>query len=746
MEKEGDFLQSPAPAAQNSARFRGIMDFLLIIRDRWVWGVVVALPISLLFAYKQLNIDETYSAQSTFRLKLPKRILNLTPVERDDFSKPVLGRHVEHLNSHEFKMIVLKSFSPDEKEALLKEYNKRTVNGGSVPELGQLLRYSVSMGGTHTPLITVRASSLHNGQGASIIANKVQDKYLEFAKSTRQDSDSSALIKLNGMLERMSKEEKNVEEDLDEFRRANGIVSIENKRESIFQTMQDFKSRIRSAKVEKVTCETVGLQIVAVRHDNQRNDLPDNHNMFRIQEIADFGNVSIYRDAIAELYREQSKLNERYLERHPRVISNKSAIQEYENLLTNEITLAEQSFHQKIQTCNEQIKHYNAELEKALRNSQALSKIEIEYNQRKREGESKLLKRSSIHERISDIDILQQLDESTLVARDRATTSQIPDAPNPSQIIKQSFGVFFLAFFFVPISLEFLDNRVKSPWDIEVFIGRDILAGIPRISLVSETNRPLIVAQDLDESLVESFRGLYSRIQMNSDNIYPKSILVTSAIPSEGKSLLAANLAHSFANHGRKTLLVDFDLRRPGLHKFCGLSNDRGLLTFVQELQANPSTPLNMEDIPEVYPNLRLLPSGGKTRTATELLEKMAFTNLLIKLKREFDVLLLDSSPVGLFPDSNALATKVDDLIFVTRYSKVGRRTAKSMLQKLEETGARILGVVLNDLPEKKSSSYYYNYGYYGYGYGYYRYKYYSKYYGDDSGADKMAKNETRVS
>ena len=69
----------------------------------------------------------------------------------------------------------------------------------------------------------------------------------------------------------------------------------------------------------------------------------------------------------------------------------------------------------------------------------------------------------------------------------------------------------------------------------------------------------------------------------------------------------------------------------------------------------------------------------------------MAFTNLMIKLKREFDVLLLDSSPVGLFPDSNASATKVDDLIFVTRYSKVGRRTAKSMLQKLEETGARIL-------------------------------------------------------
>jgi len=344
--------------------------------------------------------------------------------------------------------------------------------------------------------------------------------------------------------------------------------------------------------------------------------------------------------------------------------------------------------------------------------------------------------------------LLQDIEESdsSLTAGSPAGTPVVPVSPNPKDIIYKSFGVFFIAFIFIPIGMEFLDNRVKSPWDIEVFIGREMLAGIPRISLVTETNRPLIVAQDLDESLVESFRGLYSRIQMNSDNIYPKSILVTSAIPSEGKSLLAANLAHSFANHGRKTLLMDFDLRRPGLHKFCGLSNDRGLLSFVQELQANPSASLNMEDIPEVYPNLCLLPSGGKTRTATELLEKMAFTNLLIKLKREFDVLLIDSSPVGLFPDSNALATKVDELIFVTRYSKVARRTAKTMLDKLEETGARILGVVLNDLPEKKSSSYYYNYGYYGYGYGYYRYKYYSKYYGDD-GSDTMSKQkETRKS
>lgn len=749
MDKEGDFLPPQTGTPQNSARFRGIMDFLLIVRDRWIWGFVIALPISLLFAYKQLNVPKEFSAQSTFRLKLPKQVLNLTPVERNDFSKPVLSRHVEHLNSKEFRKRLLAATTDEESEAMLKPYKELNATKGlPVPSVAALLgRYSVSMGGTHTPLITVRATSQHDGQAASIIANKVQDEYMTFAKTTRHHSDTAVMSKLREMLDQMSTEERATEEELEVFRSTNNIVSILDARQFIIVSMQELKGKIGELKIEKLTSEAVRIQIDRVRLGNKSAGLPPNYNMYRIAEIAGYGNVAEYRNSIARLERDKKQLEDRYLERHPRIQENLSAIQEFKNLLDEEIQLAEQSFTQSIQTAIEQIKYFEAELQKVQLESQDLSKVEIQYNHIKRVLDAKLAKRTAIHSRISEIDLLQQIEESSLVARDRAGTPTVPDSPNPKQIISRSIGVFFLALLFVPIGLEFLDNRVKSPWDIEVFIGRDILAGIPRISLVSETNRPLIVAQDLDESLVESFRGLYSRIQMNSDNIYPKSILVTSAIPSEGKSLLAANLAHSFANHGRKTLLVDFDLRRPGLHKFCGLSNDRGLLTFVQELQANPAAPLNMEDIPEVYPNLRLLPSGGKTRTATELLEKMAFTNLLIKLKREFDVLLLDSSPVGLFPDSNALATKVDDLIFVTRYSKVGRRTAKSMLQKLEETGARILGVVLNDLPEKKSSSYYYNYGYYGYGYGYYRYKYYSKYYGDESASsEKRTKPERRIS
>jgi capsular exopolysaccharide synthesis family protein len=266
---------------------------------------------------------------------------------------------------------------------------------------------------------------------------------------------------------------------------------------------------------------------------------------------------------------------------------------------------------------------------------------------------------------------------------------------------------------------------------VEVFIGKDLIGGIPKISEVEELQRPLIVGNDLDDGLTESFRSMYSRIQMNSHTDYPKSILITSAIPSEGKSLISANLAYSCANHGRKTVLVDFDLRRPGLHKFNNLNNEKGLVSLVNEALLNPSNlkPAVLETVHEIHPNLFLLPSGGKTRAATEMLEQKEFDLVHSELRKEFDVIIVDSPPIGLFPDSLAIARKVDEVLFVTRYGKVSRKIAKSLVENLEETGVNVLGVVLNDLPQKKTPGYYYS-GYYGYGY--FRYKYYNKYYGKD--------------
>ena len=737
MEQNKDTSQPLPQMPISIPRFKGIWDFLSIIKDRWFLGLLIAIPASILFAYKQFKVDKAYQVSTNFLFERKLNTLNLSPVEQQDFSKYVLAQHVSRLESVEFRQRIETSLTEKERGELLRPYHRlHAEKGYPPPSIPSLIRYSVSMSPldqSTLPMITITTYSNHEGHGCSIIANRILEEYPKHIRDRTLKVENDVLARLRGQLENMSREEKLLEQELEEFRRKHNIVSFDTEREFLVKSMESIKNNITQSKIDKLHIQTVLLQIFRAKQERK--------NLVFIEEVADFRNVNLYRNRIVELKRQFKKLEERYLDRHPTILSTKSEIAEAEALLTAEVEASIKVLEQRIVTINQREKEYQKELAVVHSKVQQLDLLEIDYRVISREVQAKTSLRDAMLKRITDIETLNEIDsDSPLKPGSKTGTPPNPYAPNNQDIISKTIGVFFMAFLFVPIGLEFLDNRVKSPWDIEVFIGRDMLAGIPRISLVTESNRPLIVAQDLDENLVESFRGLYSRIQMNSDGIFPKSILVTSAIPSEGKSLLAANLAHSFANHGKKTLLMDFDLRRPGLHKFCDVSNDRGLLTYIQELQANPSANINFDFIPEVYPNLRLLPSGGKTRTATELLDKVAFTNLFIKLKREFDVLLLDSSPVGLFPDSNALATKVDELIFVTRYAKVGRRTAKSMLEKLEETGTKILGVVLNDLPEKKSNSYYYNYGYYGYGYGYYRYKYYSKYYGDGA-EDKEAKS-----
>ena len=230
---------------------------------------------------------------------------------------------------------------------------------------------------------------------------------------------------------------------------------------------------------------------------------------------------------------------------------------------------------------------------------------------------------------------------------------------------------------------------------------------------------------------------------MNSSSDDKQTLLITSAIPSEGKSMISANLAYCCANHGKKTILIDFDLRRPGLHKFCNIENENGLLTMINSVNQGVDNLDQLCDqaLVQIHPNLYILPSGGKTRAATELLENTSYLKVITKLKSLADVIIIDSPPIGLFPDSLALSRKVDDVLFVTRYGKVSRKVVKTLISNIEETGVNFFGVVLNDLPQNKSPGYYYS-GYYGYGY--FRYKYYNKYYGRDDQLTNI-KNQDKI-
>ena len=746
MEEEFENVDSPKLTSSKS-RAKGISEFLLVIRDRWLLAVALALPVSLGYVYVKFQDTEFFQSSSSFRLIPPPAVLNLQKVDRDTQVQGLVVKHREGLNSQELRANVVQKISgnPESKSIMLAPYLRDGIPVG----IDSTISYSISVSppSEGRPRFIISSTS-RSAKGAMLVADIVQSEYEKLHKSRKSQQVESVRNLLENLLEQSIQKESDLSNEMSSYKKKLGLPFIEDEKKDTAVRKSQYSSEVTSSKLAQIKIDSLLRQVLQIqarigtRNNSSSsadidNDIAVIKDFFEIDAIESFGSVPSLRKSLYDLERTRKRYEESstgYLERHPKMMENARQVQEVKKSLILEVTSAIEDMKDKRIQLIAQEQEFQSAMSKVQQDSMRLSDIEEWLVNKDRELAVVRTSTDQIQRRLNDVRIEQALpseQEEPLHKEQFAYLPGGPFTPNKAEIRNTGLYIFIGLFFAIPICLEFVDNRVKSPFDVEVFIGKDLIGGIPKISEVEELQRPLIVGNDLDDGLTESFRSMYSRIQMNSHTDYPKSILITSAIPSEGKSLISANLAYSCANHGRKTVLVDFDLRRPGLHKFNNLNNEKGLVSLVNEALLNPSNlkPAVLETVHEIHPNLFLLPSGGKTRAATEMLEQKEFDLVHSELRKEFDVIIVDSPPIGLFPDSLAIARKVDEVLFVTRYGKVSRKIAKSLVENLEETGVNVLGVVLNDLPQKKTPGYYYS-GYYGYGY--FRYKYYNKYYGKD--------------
>ena len=757
MEEDIHGVENQVPSSTKS-RTKGLTELLLVIRDRWLLAVALSLPFSLGYVYVKFQDTEFFQSSSSFRLIPPPAVLNLQKVDRDTQVQGLLAKHTEGLNSQELRANVVKKITDnsESKSILLAPY----LRDGIPVDISSTISYSISVSppSDGRPRFIITATS-RSPKGAMLIADVVQIEYEKMHKNRKSQQVESVRNLLENLLTTSMKNESRLADEMSRYKKNLGLPFIEDEKKDNSERKSQYSSEITNSKLEQIKIDSLLRQVLQIqarigtRKSSSRsadidNDIALIKEFFEIDAIENFGSIPSLRKSLFELEKTRQRYEEGssgYMERHPKMLENARHVQEVKNSLIIEVTSAIEDLKDKRIQLIAQESEFSQAMQKVQKESMNLSEIEEWLVNKERELTVVRTSTDQIQRRLNEVRIEQALpseQEEPLHKEQFAFLPGAPFTPDKIGIKRTGIYIFFGLFVAIPICLEFVDNRVKSPFDVEVFIGKDLIGGIPKISEVDEIERPLIVGNDLDDGLTESFRSMYSRIQMNSHTDYPKTILITSAIPSEGKSLISANLAYSCANHGRKTILVDFDLRRPGLHKFCDIENNKGLVSLVNEATNEPtkiSSTLS-ETAKEIHPNLFILPSGGKTRAATEMLEQKEFDIVHEELRKVYDVIIVDSPPIGLFPDSLAIARKVDEVIFVTRYGKVSRKVAKNLVENLEETGVNVLGVVLNDLPQKKTPGYYYS-GYYGYGY--FRYKYYNKYYGKDKTEEVSFKNQS---
>ncbi len=471
---------------------------------------------------------------------------------------------------------------------------------------------------------------------------------------------------------------------------------------------------------------------------------------------------------IALQIQEESFLRTGFGENHPSIQKIRNEIRSNEILISkmeeaNKLQLAQEKENQTTELSSDKLKvtspreqivaAINGLKEKLVAlqiQRKEMDKFRLENETKSRELQGFVAKNQMFQDQIASSQeaitaVASTLDKLSVVPETGSRTMQELDrfGASPSRASMNRFlglgaAVGGLAFGALGYLLSFADRRYKGPEDVIRELGRPIWGQIPLMDTKglerkdSKLDPGIVVHHRSKSTTSESFRGVRTSLYFGNRSGDLKLVQVTSASPADGKSTLAANLAVSIAQSGRKVALVDCDFRRPRVDKIFGIENKVGLSTMLAGDAELPDICQSCE-----VPNLTLIPSGLRPSNPAELLSSEQFSQALSMLREKFDYVIIDSPPVLAVSDPAVIAARVDGTLIALRLRHNDRALSTRALKMLSSINANVLGVVVIGVTGNGSSygrgygyGSYGNYGEYGRGYGYgygYGYGHYGK-------------------
>jgi capsular exopolysaccharide synthesis family protein len=290
----------------------------------------------------------------------------------------------------------------------------------------------------------------------------------------------------------------------------------------------------------------------------------------------------------------------------------------------------------------------------------------------------------------------------TVVQPALAPATPIPSRAQLNAVLAATLAVLLLAA--VVFVIEYLDDALKDPAAVEDALGLPTLGSIERMAGGKDRLPRYRLATLLYPRSVaaEAYRALRTNVDFASVDEPIRRLLITSAVPGEGKTVTAANLAVAFAQSGRRVLLVDADLRRPGVHDTFGLNNEVGLTTLLRQDDVRADAIIR----PVEEKNLEILTAGPQPANPAELLASQRMKSLVSTLSKDHDIVIFDGPPLEPFTDSAVLSSFLDGTILVVEARRGRLAAIRGAREALAMANARVLGVVLNGLPRRTPSEY----------------------------------------
>ncbi|MBZ5556396.1 MAG: polysaccharide biosynthesis tyrosine autokinase [Acidobacteriia bacterium] len=529
---------------------------------------------------------------------------------------------------------------------------------------------------------------------AAIAVNTLIDEYVEQNLAVKLGASQNMLDWLATELEKQQKKVQESEQALSEYRVKQNAMSLDDKQNIVTQRLTQLNDALIKARTAKVQKEALYNQVKSISGTASPDAIP---------VIAQNPQVQTLKSKMNELLREKTRLEERYQSKHPAVQANLAQIQDTQRQLDFETTKALQTIKNDYDSAVLEERMLSANLEAAKADAQDLSQKSVGYNVMEREARSNRTVYESLLQREKELRVSSNSRQNNVRIVDRAEVPKAPLTPTGRRTWLMSIIVGLVLAIGVAFGLDYMNDTIKTPEDIMRRLKLPFLGLVPS---VRGDKHPLLTSSHVPHDFGEAFRSLRTSLISKYPGNGTKILIVTSAQPLEGKTTTAANIAMALAYGGSRVLLIDGDMRRPGLHRPLRLTNDRGL-SQVLIGQARVRDVIQRT----VDPNLLAITAGKTPPNPSELLSSERMKTLLTNLAHgPFDWIIIDTPPVLAVTDAVILAPLVSGVTFVVGAEMTRRRLAERAIDTVVSSRPRYIAVVLNRVDFARNKYYYSRY------------------------------------
>jgi capsular exopolysaccharide synthesis family protein len=577
-----------------------------------------------------------------------------------------------------------------------------------------------------TRLVYVSYISPHAALAADVV-NALVEEFVSFSVETRYEATKQTSEFLSEQVAFLREDLKRKEEDLQKYGQEKNILYLSGDESSIVNKFSEVNTALTTAQIERYAKESVYRELKNIRVDA----LPESVSNPIIQAL---------KTTYSQVKSDYAEKGQIYRPDYPEMVQLKARLDATRTTLREEIRKAVDSAEADYRAALKKESSLRGLLDEQRGDVTRMNKNAIFYHTLRTEVENMRTLLGTLVARQNEIQVSSQLGglrTSNIKVVDRALVPGGPFTPNVRRnlltaLLLGLFGGLGLIFL-----VEYLDNTVKGPEDVEKLVGLPSLGFIPFLSADglkkksdpygsyrsygTEGDKPGEAVPDVWEielinhiypkfSIAEDYRTVRTSILFSHADSAPKTICFTSTLPQEGKTATSANLAVSFAQLEGKVLLVDADLRKPRLHKVFNLRNVNGLSSYLAGKNSFEEV-VQMTSIDNVW----TIPSGPHPPNPAELLNSRRMKELLALAKDRFNIVLLDTPPVLAVIDPVIVSSLVDSTVFVVRAGKTTRRPLVRAIEEIRKSKADIIGVVFNEVKidrQGRATSFYHYYQY----------------------------------